>query len=48
MSTSVARRCNSSATSRSLGVHEAGIEQPELGLEVLMHGRRLAFQTSTQ
>jgi hypothetical protein len=27
---------------------EAGIEQPELGLEVLMHGRGLAFQASPQ
>jgi hypothetical protein len=27
---------------------EAGIEQPELGLEVLMHGRGLALQASPQ
>ena len=27
---------------------EAGIEQPELGLEVLMHGRGLALQALPQ
>ncbi len=27
---------------------EAGIEQPELGLEVLMHGRGLALQAPPQ
>ncbi len=33
----------------TIPVHvEAGIEQPELGLEVLMHSRRLALQALSQ